>query len=46
MELFYVPLTKETISGGIPILIPNGKRKWAEIYAYYFEKGNRWIVHK
>jgi hypothetical protein len=46
MELFYVPLTKETISGGIPILIPNGKRKWAEIYAYYFEKGNRWIFHK
>ena len=46
MELFYVPRTKETISGGIPILIPNGKRKWAEIYAYYFEKGNRWIVHK
>ena len=29
MELFYVPLTKETISGGIPILIPNGK-KWSK----------------
>lgn len=45
MELFYVPLTKETISGGIPILIPNGK-KWVETYAYYFERGNRWTFHK
>ena len=45
MELFYVPLTKETISGGIPILIPNGK-KWVEQYASYFERGNRWTFHK
>lgn len=46
MELFYVPLTKETISGGIPILIPNGKRIWTETYAYYFEKRDRWVFHK
>lgn len=45
MELYYVPLAKETISGGIPILIPNGK-KWSETYVYYFERGNRWTFHK
>ncbi len=45
MELYYVPLAKEKISGGIPILIPNGK-KWSETYVYYFERGNRWTFHK
>lgn len=45
MELYYVPLAKEKISGGIPILIPNGK-KWSETYAYYFKRGNRWTFHK
>lgn len=45
MELYYVPLAKEKISGGIPILIPNGK-KWSETYVYYFKRGNRWTFHK
>ena len=46
MELFYVPLTKETLSGGIPIIVPDGRQKWRESCVYYFEKGNRWIFHK
>lgn len=46
MELFYVPLTSNTISGGIPILVPEGKSKWRETYIYYFQQGNRWIFHK
>lgn len=46
MELFYVPLTKETLSGGVPVLVPDGKQKWHQTYAYYFERGNRWIFHK
>lgn len=45
MELYYVPLAKEKISSGIPILIPNGK-KWSETYVYYFKRGNRWTFHK
>lgn len=46
MELFYVPLTKETLSGGIPIIVPDGRQEWRETCVYYFEKGNRWIFHK
>lgn len=46
MELFYVPLTKETLSGGIPIIVPDGRQKWRETCVYYFEKGNRWIFHE
>lgn len=46
MELFYVPLIKETLSGGVPILVPDGKQKWNQTSVYYFERGNRWIFHK
>lgn len=46
MELFYVPLTKETLSSGVPVLVPDGKQKWNPTCVYYFERGNRWIFHK
>jgi len=46
MELFYVPLTKETLSGGVPVLVPDCKQKWHQTYVYYFERGNRWIFYK
>lgn len=46
MELFYRPLAKQTISGGIPILVPSDKQKWHETHVYYFEKGNRWVFRK
>ncbi len=46
MENIYIPMTKEIPTGGIPILIPNGKQKWYQTYVYYFENGNRWSFHK
>lgn len=46
MELFYVPLIKETLSGGVPILVPDGKQKWNQTCVYYFKRDNRWIFHK
>jgi hypothetical protein len=33
-----MPLTKDTISGGVPITIPRTNNKWEETYVYYFEK--------
>ena len=46
MEKFYVPLAKESLSGGIPILIPSSEQKWNQTYVYYFEKGSRWVFYK
>ncbi len=43
MCLFYRPMAKQTISGGIPILVPSGKQKWRETHVYYYERGNRWV---
>lgn len=39
---FYVPLSNKTLAKGIPIKIPDGKKRSTETYLYPNEKGDVW----
>lgn len=46
MENYYVPLCKETISGGIPIAVPDKDGKFVLKPLFYSERCNRWVFVK
>lgn len=46
IEEFYVPLCKETLSGGIPIAVPSKSGASILKPLFYFERGDRWSFNK
>ncbi|GEM_PF-756835 len=45
-EEFYLPTSRATLSGGIPVKIPCGEKEWAMTYLYPNEKGDTWRFTK